>query len=199
MTDSPSGVNPRVRTEGLIEFECGARGEIAELSGPEPCHPDIDPSAPIRQKRADTSIAGDRRRLFQAVKVRHGLDGQVEHRIAPERRALKPEHRHDGDGDGDADQGRGDPDTRRPHRLLARCPERSASPEDRIRSPICRLRRAPARPRVQFRSESVNRAELVVEVAMDRHRLALLPPLDGGDVTLQICGDFLPRIQPVMG
>jgi hypothetical protein len=36
-------------------------------------------------------------------------------------------------------------------------------------------------------------------MAVDRHPLALLPPLDSADVALEVRGDVLPRFQPVVG
>jgi hypothetical protein len=39
----------------------------------------------------------------------------------------------------------------------------------------------------------------VVEVPVDRHSFALFPPLDRLYVAMQVCRDFLPGIQPIVG
>ena len=59
--------------------------------------------------------------------------------------------------------------------------------------------RAIARPRVEVGPKGVDRTQLVVDVPLDGHALALLPALHRLDVTVQVGRDFLPRIQPVMG
>src|ERR1700722_1240059 len=56
-----------------------------------------------------------------------------------------------------------------------------------------------ARPRVQVRPRRVHRSYLVMLVAVNGHPLALLPPLDGRYVAVEVRRDFLPRIQPVFG
>ncbi len=56
---------------------------------------------------------------------------------------------------------------------------------------------SPAHPGVQLRAERIHGAHPVVLVAVNGHRLPLLPALDGGHVPVEICRDFLPRIQPV--
>src|SRR3954464_12197412 len=38
-----------------------------------------------------------------------------------------------------------------------------------------------------------------MHVPVDGHPLPLLPALDGGHVAVKVGGDFLPRIQPVLG
>jgi hypothetical protein len=38
-----------------------------------------------------------------------------------------------------------------------------------------------------------------MQVPVDGHPLALLPALDRGYVAIQVCSDFLPRIQAVFG
>jgi hypothetical protein len=50
---------------------------------------------------------------------------------------------------------------------------------------------------VEVGAEGVDGAFLVVQVAVDRHALALFPALDGGYVAMEICGDFLPRVEAV--
>src|SRR5207244_1499286 len=54
-----------------------------------------------------------------------------------------------------------------------------------------------ARPRVQLRPGSVDRAHPVVQVSVDGHPLSLLPALDRRYVAAEVCRDFLPRIQAV--
>jgi hypothetical protein len=34
-------------------------------------------------------------------------------------------------------------------------------------------------------------------MTMDGHALPFFPTLDGGDVAIEVGGDFLPRIQPI--
>src|SRR5204863_6748967 len=54
---------------------------------------------------------------------------------------------------------------------------------------------AALQPSVEFRSVGINRAALVVDVAMNGHALALFPALDGTDIPFYISGDFLPGIK----
>jgi hypothetical protein len=54
-------------------------------------------------------------------------------------------------------------------------------------------------PRVEFGTVGVNRAPLVVDVAVNRHALAIFPALDGTDVPFYITGNFLPGIKRDLG
>ncbi len=64
---------------------------------------------------------------------------------------------------------------------------------------LCCSKIPTARPCVQLRTESIDRAHPVMEVPVNRHPLALLPALHRGYVAVQVCRDFLPRIQPLFG
>ena len=64
---------------------------------------------------------------------------------------------------------------------------------------VWRCAEAPAAsPVVKFGSKGVDRAHLVVQMAVDGHGLAALPPLNGGDVAFEVCRDFLPGIEAVV-
>src|SRR6266478_1805833 len=56
-----------------------------------------------------------------------------------------------------------------------------------------------ARPRVQLRPSSVDRAHPLMQVPENRHPLPLLPALDRRHVAVEVCRDFLPRIEAVFG
>jgi hypothetical protein len=58
---------------------------------------------------------------------------------------------------------------------------------------------AALQPRVEFGTVGVNRAPLVVDVAVNRHALAIFPALDGTDVPFYITGNFLPGIKGDFG
>ena len=64
---------------------------------------------------------------------------------------------------------------------------------------ILRRGNAPARqPGIELGAEGVDGALLIVQVPVHRHALAPLPPLRGGDVTLDVRGNGLPRIELVL-
>ena len=54
-----------------------------------------------------------------------------------------------------------------------------------------------AHPCIQLCPGSVNRPHPVMQVPVNGHLLPLFPPLDRRHVAVEVCGDFLPRIQPV--
>jgi hypothetical protein len=58
---------------------------------------------------------------------------------------------------------------------------------------------AALQPRVELGTVGVNRAPLVVDVAMNRHALAFFPALDGADVPFYVAGNFLPGIKRDLG
>jgi hypothetical protein len=58
---------------------------------------------------------------------------------------------------------------------------------------------AASQPRVELGTVGVNRAPPLVDVAMNRHTLALFPALDGTDVPFYIGGNFLPGIKGGLG
>jgi hypothetical protein len=47
-------------------------------------------------------------------------------------------------------------------------------------------------PDIELGPKGIHRPEFVVQVAMDRHRLALLPSLNRADIPLEVAGDVLP-------
>ena len=53
-------------------------------------------------------------------------------------------------------------------------------------------------PGIQLMGEGVDGAALRVQVAVDRHRFPLFPPLDGGDVAVEVGGDFFPRVEALV-
>ena len=58
---------------------------------------------------------------------------------------------------------------------------------------------SPLAPGVQFAPVRVDRAERVVPVPPDGQALVLLPPLHRTHVAVEVGGDLLPRIQPILG
>jgi hypothetical protein len=50
-------------------------------------------------------------------------------------------------------------------------------------------------PGIEFRTERVDRAALIVNVAVDRHALALFPALYGTNVPFYVAGNFFPGIK----
>src|SRR6266481_9410866 len=56
-----------------------------------------------------------------------------------------------------------------------------------------------ARPRVQFHPRRVDGAHRAMQVSVNGHPLPLLPALDRRHVAVEVCRDFLPRIQVVFG
>ena len=64
---------------------------------------------------------------------------------------------------------------------------------------LAQILSAALQPCIQLGSQGVNGATLVVQVAVDRHGLPLLPALNRRHIAAEIRRDFLPRIQPVFG
>jgi hypothetical protein len=54
-------------------------------------------------------------------------------------------------------------------------------------------------PCVQLGNKRINRAGLVMEVAVNGHPLALFPTLDCGHVAMEMIGNFLPGVQSSLG
>ncbi len=50
-------------------------------------------------------------------------------------------------------------------------------------------------PSIELGTERVDRAALVVDVAMNGHALKLFPALNRADVPFYVSGNFLPRIE----
>jgi hypothetical protein len=58
---------------------------------------------------------------------------------------------------------------------------------------------AALQPSIELGTERVDRAALVVDMAMNGHALTLFPALDGTDVPFYITGNFLPGIKGDLG
>ena len=173
-------------------------GQIVELTRSDLCDPDVHVSVPVRQKRYEMTVAGDRSGLLQPIEVCDRLKSCVRDGVSPEVfRFLQPEaypNRQHGHRRCQR-QGQGPSATKDPYRRAGRwC---GGLREGNVPIVLSCREIPAARPRVQLRPGGVDRAHPVMQVPVDGHPLPLLPALDRGHVAFEVGRNLLPGIQPV--
>ncbi len=175
--------------------------EVVELARADLGQPDVGGAVPVRKERDEAPIARNGRRVLGALEVGEVGESSVGQRVAlASVRSTHEPHGRTEPGQDPAGEGQpGEPAAGR--RDGRGCGDDGRVPlERRLAAVAAHGTGTPAsRPRVELRPRRIDGAQLVVEMPVDRHPLALLPTLDRTDVALEVRGDVLPRIEPVVG